>query len=873
MIKLKQIERKDFTYYINRFGGLICFCISVLSAYVVFWLLGETANGEKSVLFGDLILIYIPAIKNLCRDIMSGESIYYSWNTSFGMNTSLHNAYYAYNPFNILYLIFYNCDDNITTMFIILIKVGLSSFCFHSYMRKSHNASSIWNVVFAVFYSMCAFQVACNFTNIIWLDALWILPLTFRYADVLFDNGKYLKLILVYTYIFTTEFYMGYIIGVISFLYFTLRLVIEYRQKDMMKLIVKYIVSVIFAVGLSAWTWIPTLCFLKYNNPVDATGFEDFKASATLIYRAFFCREISTVYVQCPNIYCGTVTFIFTIFFFIKGRIENKQKLIYLGLFVFAILSCFITPLYKFWHGFDNPDGWTYRFAYIISFLMCSMSVLCIEKLERKDIKICIAVTLISLIAYVADVIYTLGKDGRYNIAVNTIFLIIWLLTIMLSLYDNNKLRPIIYIALLVLTVSEIAFQYRDQDALVSDKDKKSYALSDLTEKETVEKLKEDTGLYRVNYLNELGFNSGTYYGYNGISHFSTAENPYVRMTLSKLGIAGSTRLVLDQGLTDSTKMLFDIKYDVIGAVYRKDMTWEETYSKITENEYVLGIGYMVCGKVSDYYLNSVNAFENNNQLLSIMTGKEINYFIPITEKRIRTVENGVKLSEKDGGYLIEAPPENERASDIYLDYYIDSDKEVYSYIYQQYPYFSQSGFLLAGGYENMRKYFGQLSLSYIKPLLYSAYGPVLRIIPLSDASSRTFDDIFFAEYDDSELKRAYDELKTNQLIVEEYHDGYIKGKVNATEDKNILFTSIPYDKGWKAYVNGEEREIYPILNNAFSAIVLSDPGENSIVLEFKAIGAKTGIIISIIFLIALIICYNSMRIKTLLKGGERIVQ
>ena len=307
--------------------------------------------------------------------------------------------------------------------------------------------------------------------------------------------------------------------------------------------------------------------------------------------------------------------------------------------------------------------------------------------------------------------------------------------------------------------------------------------------------------------------------------------------------------------------------------VQHDNMTMEETYSKISENEYVLGIGYMVCGKVSDYYLNSVNAFENNNQLLSIMTGKEINYFLPITEERISVVENGVRLSKKDGKYLIEAPPENERTGNTNLDYYIDSDKEVYSYIYQQDPYFSQSGFILAGGYENMHKYFGQLSLSYIKPLLYSAYGPVLRIIPLRDALSHTFDDVFFAEYDDSEIKKAYDALKTNQLIVEEYHDGYIKGTVEATKDKNILFMSIPYDKGWKAYVNGEEREIYPILNNAFSAIVLSDPGENSIVLEFKAIGAKTGITISIIFLIALIICYNSMRIKNLLKGGERIVQ
>lgn len=62
-----------------------------------------------------------------------------------------------------------------------------------------------------------------------------------------------------------------------------------------------------------------------------------------------------------------------------------------------------------------------------------------------------------------------------------------------------------------------------------------------------------------------------------------------------------------------------------------------------------------------------------------------------------------------------------------------------------------------------------------------------------------------------------------------------------------MVFT-LPYDKGWTAYVNGEKVSISS-WQNAFLSIPL-EPGSNEIKLTFFPLGLKEGIVVSLIGLI-----------------------
>ena len=52
---------------------------------------------------------------------------------------------------------------------------------------------------------------------------------------------------------------------------------------------------------------------------------------------------------------------------------------------------------------------------------------------------------------------------------------------------------------------------------------------------------------------------------------------------------------------------------------------------------------------------------------------------------------------------------------------------------------------------------------------------------------------------DVSKFEEIYNNLNKDTITNTVYKDGYINGDINVTEDKTLLYTSIPYDEGWKS--------------------------------------------------------------------------
>lgn len=90
-----------------------------------------------------------------------------------------------------------------------------------------------------------------------------------------------------------------------------------------------------------------------------------------------------------------------------------------------------------------------------------------------------------------------------------------------------------------------------------------------------------------------------------------------------------------------------------------------------------------------------------------------------------------------------------------------------------------------------------------------------------------------------------------------------INGNISVNKDK-LLVLSIPYQKGWTAYVDGKETVIQKA-NLMYSGIFL-EPGDHEIKLIFKRPGVKASLTLSavgiVIFIIALIIRRRRIKIK-----------
>ena len=85
-----------------------------------------------------------------------------------------------------------------------------------------------------------------------------------------------------------------------------------------------------------------------------------------------------------------------------------------------------------------------------------------------------------------------------------------------------------------------------------------------------------------------------------------------------------------------------------------------------------------------------------------------------------------------------------------------------------------------------------------------------------------------------------------NQLSIEEKKSSIID--INYTGPKRILASSIPYDKGWKAFDNGKEVKTYNNWDH-FLAIELDDSNDHAVTLKFRPTGFHIGCIISILSL------------------------
>ena len=100
---------------------------------------------------------------------------------------------------------------------------------------------------------------------------------------------------------------------------------------------------------------------------------------------------------------------------------------------------------------------------------------------------------------------------------------------------------------------------------------------------------------------------------------------------------------------------------------------------------------------------------------------------------------------------------------------------------------------------------------------------------------------------DNNKFIKAYNILNSNRINVTDFKENNIKGNITLLNDASI-YTSIPYDKGWKVYSNNREIKTYKI-NDSLLGFDLKK-GKNNIELKYIPNNIDIGISISITTLI-----------------------
>lgn len=875
-------------FYKNRYVFLTTVlataCIAVI--YVIF---SVFPFGSITVMRMDLYHQYGPLFAELYDRIVEHKSLLYSWNTGGGSSFLGNYINYLSSPLSFLIFLFDKEDISYAITFIVALKCILSATSFSYYLKKSFNKDNYFLSAFGILYAFSAYFLA-YYWNVMWLDAMIMLPLIALGIEKIFKTGDIKLYTVSLVILFFANYYMGYMCCIFAVLYFFVCFIntysndgklnenAVYEKKYSTKALmnnffinrgVKFAFASIIAALICAITLVPVFMILKNSSATSGTFPQTFKSYFDLLdlITSHFALLETTIRSSgdnvLPNIYTGILTFILLPLFLVNNKIKLKEKATYVVLIIFFVF-CFNNNCAEYiWHAFHFPNDLPYRYSYMYSFIIAVMgykTILNFKGIKVKDI----AYTGLAIISFVIICQkFLTNKMTNSTIYATIIFVALWCGFLFLLKNKNAQKKTVSFVLVTFILCETIISSIV---GLPLNQDNKNYKENYKTYTDAINYIdNKDSGFYRTElcYLNTRM--DPAYYGYNGISVFSSMAYESYSQLQSSLGMQGNkVNSYTYNTQTPVYNMMFNIKYliqtDVSLApssnLYKKIHTTSDKKSNVYESKYNLPIAYCVNSKIDDWVTDEGNPFEIQSDFVKLATGYS-NVFKPVKYNSTDfDAVSGDDVTE-NGTYWLEKSDSSSNYGTETVSLSPTIDGNLYLYVK------SSDLKTITVNSEKVSDITQSMEYAYILDLGYHNKGD--EVLVSLDASTMESESTSFDFYcytaDDTVVKNMYNSLAGNSLNVESYSDTTIKGTVNAKENC-YLYSSIPYDDGWSVYVDGKKAETFEI-GGTLLAIELT-PGQHKIEYKYFPVGFLYGIIISAVTVFGLcgFYIYNKSSLK-----------
>lgn len=887
-------------FYKNRYVFLTTVlataCIAVI--YVIF---SVFPFGSITVMRMDLYHQYGPLFAELYDRIVEHKSLLYSWITGGGSSFLGNYLNYLSSPLSFLIFLFDKEDISYAITFIVAFKCILSATSFSYYLKKSFNKDNYFLSAFGILYAFSAYFLA-YYWNVMWLDAMIMLPLIALGIEKIFKTGDIKLYTVSLVILFFANYYMGYMCCIFAVLYFFVCFINtysndgklnenavyekKYSTKALMNNVfinrgVKFAFASIIAALICAITLVPVFMILKNSSATSGTFPQTFKSYFDLLdlITSHFALLETTIRSSgdnvLPNIYTGILTFILLPLFLVNNKIKLKEKATYVVLIIFFVF-CFNNNCAEYiWHAFHFPNDLPYRYSYMYSFIIAVMgykTILNFKGIKVKDI----AYTGLAIISFVIICQkFLTNKMTNSTIYATIIFVALWCGFLFLLKNKNAQKKTVSFVLVTFILCETIISSIV---GLPLNQDNKNYKENYKTYTDAINYIdNKDSGFYRTElcYLNTRM--DPAYYGYNGISVFSSMAYESYSQLQSSLGMQGNkVNSYTYNTQTPVYNMMFNIKYliqtDVSLApssnLYKKIYTTSDKKSNVYESKYNLPIAYCVNSKIDDWVTDEGNPFEIQSDFVKLATGYS-NLFKPVEYNSTDfDAVSGDDVTE-NGTYWLEKSDSSSNYGTETVSLSPTIDGNLYLYVK------SSDLKTITVNSEKVSDITQSMEDAYILDLGYHNKGD--EVLVSLDASKMESESTSFDFYcytaDDTVVKNMYNSLAGNSLNVESYSDTTIKGTVKAKENC-YLYSSIPYDDGWSVYVDGKKAETFEI-GGTLLAIELT-PGQHKIEYKYFPVGFLYGIIISAVTVFGLCVFYiynkSSLKLNKSKRRKDKII-
>lgn len=857
---------------------LLAFLFPTLTVLAAFAVTGCYPFGDRTMLTVDLYHQYCPFLVAFRNKVLSGESLFYTWNDGLGQEYYAAYANYAASPLNIFALFFTAKTMPIFIEFITCLRAGLSSVFMVLFLSANDN-KRIDNitVVFSSSYALCGWFISF-FWNIMWCDAVVLLPLIMLGLRKLLLEKKCGLYAVTLAIAIISNYYSGYFICLFLVLFAPAYYVCLYsREKakgDPRRLCFKtfigsafrFAASSIIAAGTSAILSIPTYLILKNCS---ATGDElkmDYVLQNDLF--DFFGRLMVSANPNIrdgmANVYSGLViALLLPLFFLLPSRtgIKLKHKIIFGSLLGIMYLSFTNRTLNFIWHGFHFPNQIPFRESFLMSFLLVFIGFLTIRRIRSLGSKYITGAILSSAAFLILYEKFGTGNEGYIQIGSTLAFLIIQ----GAALHTVSNIRAgkseffcetLLTVTMMVemfaaslTTIGLVAYHegftgytaygknWQEVAAYVDDVEGTEGHMNferseiypnnvcDLQSLYNVKGMSIFSSTTResfVKYMRNYGFHN------NGINGLRNAG--LTRVTATVLGV----RNLVETEKGQSVPALFEQEY--------KDgiiISWA--------NPDALSVGFMTDTAVIDYapdYDKNLDVFDKTNEWLNSMGAPDVYKPVilnTVTSSSLSTTDkhddvlvySAAGSPSKDGGYSFSITvDEADIGSDVYV--YVNSKK-------------GGNATVINNG-KTLK--FELRSYQIICLGVYEG-SPIELTVKYSDNPGASIF-VYGYQLDQAGYAQMVQTFADEQLEVSSYDSTSLTGHIEVKED-GLMFMSIPYAEGWTAIVDGKPAEVVSV-QDALMGIKL-EKGSHDVTIKYTPAGFKEGVMISAVsvFFIALL--------------------
>ena len=896
MEKQKTIKKSDFKasaaldvikMYLNRlitlpYGYLaLAFVIPVVIMYVIYIAMEIHPFGNGSVLVLDLNGQYVYFYEALRNFVYGDASLLYSFSRALGGEFMGIYAYYIASPFSYIVCLFPQTKILDALLCIFLLKTGLCGFTFGFYIHKTEKSKSkIATIIFSCMYALTAYAVVQQH-NSMWIDAVIWLPIITYAIEQLIKYGKFRMYVIFLALTLMSNFYIGYMVCFYCVAYFFVYY-LSYNVDNInnplnekhhfIKSFTRFALYSILAAGIAMVILLTTLYSLSFGKTTftDPSWAFGFKFDIIELLTKFLPGSYDTVRPEgLPFVYCGTLALILVPVYFLSSKFTHREKIMSGIMIAFFVLSFSITVVDLVWHGFQKPNWLNYRYSFMLCFFLLVLACRAFSEIQSIGSKTIFAIcaALAGMVVFIQTLNYEYVDDLKtiwFSLLCIAVYLIV-LCIFKVTKFKENVLLIMAFIVSFELFANGLTNVVAlDKDVIYSNySGYNTFLASYRPIVNTV--LENDTSFYRMEKTIHRKVNDNMALKIRGISNSTSTLNSDTIAFLHRMGYCSLSHWSKYAGGTPVNDSLIGLKYiisaDDLSQYYNRAYTVGDFTA--WENPYALSLAYGVETDLVDNVKSEdyETPMDYLNAVITAMLGEEetVQVFVPIEVETTKT-NNYCDSSFIAGHYKYAKQNENYEAL-LYYTFTSPTDSELFFYIPSDY----QREVNLRVNGQSMGSFHGGDTDRIISFGCYETGSPISLTMSLASNDlyiKKDYNCLFYIDWE--VFEDSMQRLASIQYDITDYTESSFKGTISTPKDNQNILTTLPYDEGWRVYVDGNRVEIFESLD-ALVAFKIDTAGDHDVKLIYLPTAFTLGIsvtVISILLFVLLIFMHKKLIIR-----------